>query len=88
MIYTVGQVLKEEYMIPMNISTTQLADALNVNQGTVSRLINGKSDCSVEMAMRLSYVFDKEYNFWLDIQREVDLSRVRFDKTKLRKIKE
>jgi antitoxin HigA-1 len=69
----VGEYLKKVYMEPLNISTKGLVDALDVDPSTLSRLLSGKSACSVAMAKRLSRCFTTSVEVWLNLQRDYDL---------------
>ena len=80
----VGLFIKEFYMIPNNITSNQLALILDVNAGTVSRLLTGKAACSVEMAFRLSKVFDQTPEYWLTLQMAYDLSTCEVDLSKVK----
>ena len=66
-----GEVLKELYMEGLSITT--VAKYLDVSRNTLSRLINGKQDISVEMALRLSKAFDTDAEMWMNMQRSYDL---------------
>lgn len=68
-----GEILKEMYLEPMNITITQVAESLNVARRTVSLIINGHSGISAEMALRLAKAFDTTPELWLNTQRSYDL---------------
>ncbi len=65
---SVGEFLKEAYLKPLAISNTELATRLGVTPATVSRLVNGKSELTCEMAVRLSKVFKRTAEAWMNIQ--------------------
>lgn len=69
----VGEYLREAYMTPMNISGKELAEALDVDLSTLSRLLSGKAACSTLMAKRLSKCFSTSVEIWLNLQRAYDL---------------
>ena len=68
-----GEVLKEAYMEPLELSVTEAAKRLGVARKTLSELINGKSDVSVEMAFKLSRACNTTAKFWLNMQINYDL---------------
>lgn len=65
---SVGEFLKETYLKPLAITNTELAVKLGVTPATVSRLVNGKSELTCEMAVRLSRVFQRTAEAWMNIQ--------------------
>jgi antitoxin HigA-1 len=69
----IGDILKEEFLDPLNISAYRLAKELNVSTSTVLDLIHNKRKISVEMALRLSKYFGNTSKFWLNLQNELDL---------------
>lgn len=68
-----GELLKEMYLEPLNISVTDLADNLGVARKTVSQLVNGHMGVSAEMALRLAKAFDTTPEFWLNMHRNYEL---------------
>lgn len=77
---TPGDVLKEEYMNPHGLTNTKLAKMLDVNEGALSRLINGKAKMATEMALRLAKVFATTPMFWMNLQTTYDVSVSKEDK--------
>src|SRR5579872_4519984 len=68
-----GEILKEMYLVPLEISITELADNLGVARKTVSQLVNGHMGVSAEMALRLAKAFTTTPEVWLNMQRNYDL---------------
>jgi addiction module HigA family antidote len=68
------------------LSITNAAAALGVTRTTLSELVNEKRGISPEMAVRLSKVFGGSAESWLIQQAQYDLSHVRADKMKLRRL--
>ena len=55
------------------LSVTELSEKLGVNRTTLSRLINGHSGISPDMALRLSKLLpNTDIFFWMNIQRDYD----------------
>ena len=71
---------------PLGLTITEAAEALGVTRNTLSELVNGKRGISPEMAVRLSKVFGGSAESWLIQQAQYDLSRVRADRMKLRRL--
>ncbi len=68
-----GELLKEMYLNPLQVSITDLAENLGVARKTVSQLVNGHMGVSAEMALRLGKAFDTTPEFWLNMQRNYEL---------------
>jgi addiction module HigA family antidote len=69
----IGDILKEEFLEPLNISAYRLAKEINVSTSSVLDLVHNKRKISVEMALRLSKYFGTSSKFWLNLQNEIDL---------------
>ena len=68
-----GEVLKEDYLVPLELSVTDAAEALGVARQSLSALINGRAGISAEMAIRLSKAFATTPELWVDLQKQYDL---------------
>lgn len=68
-----GEVLRDLYMDPMNISVTQLADALDVSRKHVSAIVNGRAPISTDFAVRLGLAFGTDADLWVNMQTQYDL---------------
>jgi addiction module HigA family antidote len=68
-----GEILREDFMPDYNLTVTGLADALGVSRQTVNELLRERRALSPEMALRLSALFGNSPEFWLNLQRAVDL---------------
>ena len=70
-----GRILKNLYMTPSELTVTALAEKLGVSTSSVSRLISEKSDLSYDMAIRLSKVFKRSPEAWMNLQTAFGLAR-------------
>jgi addiction module HigA family antidote len=68
-----GGILKRLFLEPMNLTTVDLAEALDVSRKTVSKLINERGAITPEMALRLSIAFKTTPQLWLNLQQNYDL---------------
>jgi len=68
-----GEILREEFIPDYDITVTGLATALGVSRQTVNELLRERRAVSPEMALRLSRLFGNTPEFWLNLQRSVDL---------------
>jgi len=68
-----GEVLKEEFMIPLNITAYRLSKDLGIPQTRISEILKGRRRISADTAIRLSKYFGNSAKFWLGIQDDYDL---------------
>ena len=81
-----GTVVLQECVEPLGLSITDAAAALGVTRTTLSELVNGRRGISPEMAVRLSKVFGGSAESWLIQQAQYDLTHVRADRLKLKRL--
>lgn len=74
-----GVFIKRVYLEPFDIGSNELARKLQVSSGLVSRLLNGKTDVSPAMALKLSKVLGRSPESWLLMQDNFDLHQARQD---------
>ena len=72
---TPGEILREEFLGPLEITQKQLADHLGCDVKVVNRLVNGRTSLTVAMALRLAAALRTTPDFWLNAQQAVDLYR-------------
>jgi addiction module HigA family antidote len=68
-----GEMLREDFVPDYGLSVSALASALGVSRQSVNELIRERRAISPEMALRLGRLFDNSPEFWLNLQRSVDL---------------
>jgi len=66
-----GEILKTEFMEPMNVSAYALAKALNFSG--IYEVVRGDRAISADTAIRLGKYFDLPAQFWLNLQNDYDL---------------
>jgi antitoxin HigA-1 len=76
---TPGNVLRTEVRNRLKLTQAQLAEALGVSRHSVSEIENDRRSITTDMAVRLSRVADTSPEFWLNLQRDVDLYAVRYE---------
>ena len=81
-----GEVLKEMYLEPLELTVTNAAESLGITRKTLSELLNGRSGISTPMALRLSKAFGTTPELWLNMQQNYDLWKAK-KKTRLSKVK-
>ena len=74
-----GEVLMEEFLIPMNLSQNRLALALGVPARRINEIALEKRGVSADTALRLSAYFGNSADFWLGLQMDYDLDCARIE---------
>lgn len=69
-----GEILIEEFLKPMEISQTQLAEKMGVPIQRINTLISGKRGITPETAILLSRIFKTSPEFWMNLQAGYDLA--------------
>jgi len=72
-----GEVLYEDVIKELNISITEAAKNLGVSRKTLSELINGKSNLTPEMAVRIAKSTNTSPESWINMQIKLDLWNVK-----------
>lgn len=68
-----GEIIKELYMVPLDLTVTALAERLGVSRKTLSKIVNERASVTSDMALRLSRAFNTTPNLWLNLQQGYDL---------------
>jgi addiction module HigA family antidote len=74
-----GAILKYDYLEPLGISVTKVAENLGVSRITVSKIVNERASVTPEIALRLSRVFNTTPGLWVGLQKEYDLWHAEHD---------
>lgn len=70
---TVGEILVEEFMVPLSLTQAALAEAMGVPRKHVNELCNNRCAVTAATALILARVFGNTAEFWLNVQRRTDL---------------
>ncbi len=70
-----GEMLREEFLLPMEISQRDFADAIHVPYQRVNELVNKKRGMTPSTALRLAKFFGVSADYWLNLQIRCDLYR-------------
>src|ERR1700691_3175115 len=68
-----GEVLREEFLIPLGMSANALAKALKVPAPRINDVVRGRRGVSADTAMRLARYFGGDARSWLNLQAAYDL---------------
>lgn len=72
-----GEILIEEFLRPMNISQTRLAQSISVPPRRINEIVLGKRGITADTALRLAKVFGTSVQFWMGLQDEYELREAR-----------
>ncbi len=77
-----GDVLREDFIKPMNLSAYAVAKAIGATPIAISQICRGKRSVSAEMALKLGRLFNVSPELWIGIQADYDLevARLRCEK--------
>jgi addiction module HigA family antidote len=68
-----GEILREEFLIPLNLTSYRLAKETRIPQTRISEIIKGNRRITADTALRLSHFFGNSAKFWLGLQDDFDL---------------
>lgn len=68
-----GEILSEEFMRPLELSSNALARILGVTPTRVNEIVNGKRGISADTALRLARYFGTTPDVWMNLQQRFDL---------------
>jgi addiction module HigA family antidote len=72
-----GEILREEFLIPLGMNARQLAEAIGVPANRISEILRERRDITADTAMRLSRYFGTTPELWLNLQIGHDLTKAR-----------
>jgi addiction module HigA family antidote len=70
-----GEVLREEYLVPLGLSARALAKELDVPANRLTEIMRGTRDVTADTAIRLGRYFGTDPRFWPNLQAAYDLSK-------------
>lgn len=70
---TPGEILREEYLKPLEMTQKQLADYIRCDVKVINRIVNGSSSVTATMALKLGAALGTSPDFWLNAQKAVDI---------------
>ncbi len=80
-----GEILLEDFLLPMGLSQTELANAIRVPFQRVNEIVSGKRGLTPSTALRLARFFGNSPGFWLNLQMRCDLQAAEIKEAKLLK---
>jgi len=70
-----GEILLQEFLIPMGVSAYRLSLDIGIPQTRISEIIKGKRRITADTAIRLSNYFGNSVKFWLGLQNDYDIEK-------------
>ena len=80
-----GEIIKEEYLVPLKMSVNALAAALRIPAPRINDVVRQKRAVSIDTALRLARYFNTTAQFWLNLQNSYDLKIAQVSKTEIEK---
>ena len=68
-----GEIIRYEYLEPLNMTQQQLADALGITRVRINEIILGKRKITPDTAFRLAKYFKTTAEFWMNMQNNLDM---------------
>ncbi len=84
-----GEMLREEFLVPMGLSANALAMAIGVPATRIGEIVNERRAITADTALRLGRYFHMTAEYWMNLQSYYDLENARYltDKTIIQSIK-
>lgn len=80
---TPGEILKEDYLDPLEISQNALGRAIGVSPRAINEIVHGRRSITAQMSVRFGAYFRQSPRFWLNIQMECDIREALRNRKKL-----
>lgn len=68
-----GEQLREEFMVPLGLSSNALARALGVTPARINEIVRERRGITADTALRLARFFNTSHQFWMNLQARYDL---------------
>lgn len=68
-----GEILQQDFLVPMGISAYRLAKETYIDQTRISEILKGKRSVTIDTALRLAKFFGTSPEFWINIQTQYDM---------------
>ena len=77
-----GEVLREEFLVPLEMSGNALAKALRLDAPRINELVREKRGMTADTAVRLARYFGTTPQFWMNLQTNYELSKAQIEAAK------
>jgi addiction module HigA family antidote len=72
-----GEILAEEFLAPLEMTQTRLAEQLGIPVQRINEIVKGKRGVTADTAWLLAKAFDTTPEFWMNLQTQHDLAKAR-----------
>ena len=72
-----GEVLLEEFLVPMELSQNRIAREIGVSPRRINEIVHGNRAITADTALRLARYFGTSETFWMGLQADYDLEEAR-----------
>ena len=69
-----GEILREEFLLPLDLKPYSLAKAINVPRPRIEKLVRRQGPVTADTALRLGRYFGTGPEFWMNLQANYDLA--------------
>ena len=80
---SVGEMLSEEFLIPMGLTQKQFANHLEIDIKTVNRIVNNRTSLTTLLALKIAAALGTSAEFWINLQVENDIWKLQNSDLKL-----
>lgn len=85
---TIGEILREEFMEPLNLSAYKLAQLINVPTSRIQDILHDRRKITVDTSVRLGILFGVSDRYFLNLQNDIDMrNTIQENKSEYDKIK-
>ena len=74
---TMGEILMEEFLLPMNLSAYKLAQELHVPTSRIQDILHDRRKLTADTSLRLAKFFGVSDRYFLDIQNDIDIRNLK-----------
>ena len=74
---SIGEILQEEFMIPMGLSAYNLAQDIKVPVSRIQDILHGRRKITADTSLRLAKLFGVSDAYFLDMQNEIDMRNLK-----------
>ena len=78
---TMGEILREEFMLPMDLSACALAKSIHVPQARIQAILKGESKITADTSLRLAKFFGVSDRYFLDLQSDLEIRALKASMT-------
>ena len=74
---SIGEILQEEFMIPMGLSAYKLAQDIKVPVSRIQDILHGRRKSTADTSLRWAKLFGVSDSYFLDMQNEIDMRNLK-----------